>query len=121
MAGKILVLVGTRRGAFVLESEDRRRGWSLRGPFCEAWPVNHVVADPATLAIHAGGGGEWSGPAVWRSDDLGATWTRAGEGLAYGAGEPPVKSVWSLAPVGEGLYAGVEPAGLFKSEDGGRT
>lgn len=121
MAKKILILVGTKKGAFILESDEGRRSWALRGPFCEAWPMNHVVADPAAGAVYAGGGNEWFGPAVWKSGDLGATWTHSSEGLAYAAGEEPVKSVWSLAPAAGGLYAGVEPAGLFRSDDGGAS
>jgi photosystem II stability/assembly factor-like uncharacterized protein len=121
MAQKVLVLVGTRKGAFLLESETARGGWALRGPFCDAWPINHVVADPASGTIYAGGGNEWFGPAVWKSTDLGESWTHSSEGLKYEAGETPIKSVWSLAQADGSLYAGVEPAGLFRSEDGGQS
>jgi photosystem II stability/assembly factor-like uncharacterized protein len=121
MAKKVLVLVGTKKGAFIFEGDAGRHSWKLRGPFCETWPMNHVIADPATGTIYGGGGNEWFGPAVWKSIDLGATWTHASEGLAYPAGEAPIKSVWSVAPDGERLYAGVEPAGLFRSRDGGAT
>jgi photosystem II stability/assembly factor-like uncharacterized protein len=121
MAKKVLILVGTRKGAFVLESDAGRRSWELRGPFCETWPMNHVIADHATGTIYGGGGNEWFGPAVWKSTDLGATWTHSSEGLAYKAGETPIKSVWSLAPGGSTLYAGVEPAGLFRSDDDGQS
>ena len=48
MAQKLLLLVGTKKGAFIIESDADRRTWRLRGPFCEAWPINHVAADPAT-------------------------------------------------------------------------
>ncbi len=121
MAQKVLILVGTKKGAFILESDSKRRGWELRGPFCETWPMNHVIADPATGTIYAGGGNEWFGPAIWKSTDLGKTWTHSSEGLAYPGGEEPIKSVWSIAR-GEGcLYAGVEPAGLFRSEDDGQS
>jgi photosystem II stability/assembly factor-like uncharacterized protein len=58
---------------------------------------------------------------VWKSTDLGATWTNSGEGIAYADGEEPVDSVWSLAADGERLYAGVRPAGLFRSDDAGQT
>ena len=116
-----MLLVGTKRGAFILESDASRRSWEVRGPFCDTWPINHVVADPATGTIYGGGGNEWFGPAVWQSTDLGATWSHSGEGLAHEAAEGPVKSVWSLAADGEHLYAGVEPAALFRSEDGGRS
>lgn len=119
MAAKVLVLLGTKKGAFILESDADRRDWALRGPFCETWPMNHVVADPAAGTLYAGGGNEWFGPAVWKSADLGETWTHSSDGLAYPAGEAPVKAVWSLAPGHGCLYAGVEPAGLFRSDDGG--
>jgi photosystem II stability/assembly factor-like uncharacterized protein len=121
MASKVLVLLGTRKGAFILDSDTGRRAWALRGPFCETMPMNHVVGDGATGAIHAAGGGEWFGPAVWTSTDLGATWTRSSEGLAYAADDPPIKAVWSLAPGSGCLHAGVQPAGLFRSDDGGRS
>jgi hypothetical protein len=118
---KVLTLVGTKKGAFIVESDAKRRSWSLRGPYCEAWPIHHVMADAATGAIYAGGGNEWFGPAVWKSTDLGATWTHSSEGLAYKEGETPIKAVWSLAPRDGRLYAGVEPAGLFVSEDQGQS
>ncbi len=121
MGKRVLILLGTRKGAFILESDAARRSWQLRGPFCEAWPMNHVIADPATGTIYAGGGNEWFGPAVWKSTDLGASWTHSSEGLAYAPGETPIKSVWSLARGAGCLYAGVEPAGLFRSEDGGES
>ncbi len=120
MAGKILVLVGTKKGAFILESDVTRRTWTQRGPFCDTWPVHHAIADPATATIFAGGGNEWFGPAVWKSTDLGATWTHSSEGISYGEGKDPIKAVWSLAPSNGRLYAGVEPAGLFLSDDDGQ-
>ena len=119
MARKVLLLLGTRKGVFLVESNAARRDWTLRGPFCDAWPINHVVGDPATGAIYAGGGNAWFGPAVWKTTDLGASWTHSSEGLSYAAGEEPIKSVWSLAANNGALYAGVEPAGLFRSADGG--
>ncbi|MFP3435285.1 glycosyl hydrolase, partial [Paraburkholderia sp. SIMBA_061] len=69
MAKTVCLLLGTRKGAFVLEAGADRRGWELRGPFCDTWPMNHVVADRETGTIYAGGGNEWFGPAVWRSED----------------------------------------------------
>jgi photosystem II stability/assembly factor-like uncharacterized protein len=121
MTAKVLVLLGTKKGAFILESDAERRSWKLRGPYCETWPMNHVIADPATETIYGGGGNEWFGPAVWKSTDRGSTWTHSSQGLAYAAGEQPIKTVWSLAAGHGRLYAGVEPAGLFRSHDGGQT
>ena len=81
--------------------------------------MNHVVGDPETGAIYGAGGNEWFGPAVWKSTDLGETWTHSSDGLAYEAGEEPIKAVWSVAPKNGSLYAGVQPAGLFRSDDAG--
>ncbi len=87
MTTKALVLIGTKKGAFVLQSDAARKSWDLRGPFCAAWPMNHVVADAHTSTIYGGGGNEWFGPAVWKSTDLGASWTHSSDGLAYAEGE----------------------------------
>lgn len=121
MAEKVLVLLGTKKGAFIAESNAARQSWKLRGPFCETWPINHVVADPKTGTIWGAGGNEWFGPAVWKSTDLGETWTHSSEGLAYAEGEEPIKAVWSLAKGNGSLYAGVQPAGLFRSDDAGQS
>jgi photosystem II stability/assembly factor-like uncharacterized protein len=122
MATRVMLLVGTKKGLFLLEADAARRDWALRGPYCETWPVNHAVADPASGTIWAAGGNEWFGPAVWRSQDLGATWTHSSAGLAYEPGAVPVKAAWSLALGPDGtLWAGVEPAGLFRSDDRGAT
>ena len=121
MARKLLLLLGTKKGLFIAESTEAREDWSLRGPYCEAWPINHAIADTATGAIFAAGGNAWFGPAVWKSTDLGASWSHSSAGLAYKEGDEPVKSVWSLARRNGTLFAGVEPAGLFRSEDEGAT
>src|SRR5579863_2570028 len=119
MAKRVQVLLGTKKGAFILESGTGRKRWKMSGPHCDTWPIHHVIADPADGTIYAGGGNEWFGPAVWKSTDKGATWSHSSNGLAYPKGETPVKSVWSLALAHGKLYAGVEPAGLFVSDDKG--
>ncbi len=121
MAKKINILVGTKKGAFLVEGDSHRKNWSVKGPFCEAWPINHVVGDPATGTIYAAGGNEWFGPAIWKSTDLGKSWTHSSEGLAYAEGETPVQTVWSMNVSHGRMLAGVQPAGLFQSEDGGET
>ena len=72
---RTLVLIGTRKGCFVLESDADRRDWSLRGPFCESWPVYHAVYDQGSGTIFAAAASEWHGSAIWRSADLGETWS----------------------------------------------
>ncbi|MBV1706393.1 MAG: glycoside hydrolase [Hyphomicrobiales bacterium] len=121
MARKVQVLVGTRKGAFIFESDAARRAWSRRGPFCETWPIHHFIADPSDGTLYGAGGNAWFGPAVWKSTDQGASWTHSSTGLAYAEGQPGISAVWSLAAAHGRLYAGVEPAGLFASDDGGET
>ena len=117
----VLLLVGTKKGLFIVESDASRRDWEIRGPFCETWPIQHAIADPATGAVYAAGGNAWFGPAIWKSTDRGETWTHSSAGLNYGEGAEPVANAWSVASRGNVIYAGVEPAGLFKSTDGGET
>ena len=96
---KYVLLVGTRKGCFVLESDGDRRDWDVRGPFCESWPVYHAVYDHDAGAIYAAAASEWHGATVWRSADLGETWTQSSEGLGYGEdGEP--QAVEGLEPAG---------------------
>ena len=118
MAKRVMLLVATNKGLFILDSRDRAE-WRIRGPFCETWPINHAIADPKDGTIYAGGGNPWFGPAVWKSTDLGDTWSHSSAGLAYEAGEEPMSTVWSLAAVDGALFAGVQPAGLFESVDAG--
>jgi len=113
------ILVGTRKGAFLVDPDTGPGG--MRGPFCDTWPVQHVTHDPATGILYAASGSPWYGPTVWRSTDGGATWTQSGAGLTYGSDGPAVTPVWNIMPTNGALYAGVEPAGLFRSEDAGVT
>ena len=69
----VRVLIGSKKGAFVLESDNERRDWRVRGPLCEHWPLTHVAADLADGTIYATGGNAWFGPAVWKSNDGGTT------------------------------------------------
>jgi photosystem II stability/assembly factor-like uncharacterized protein len=121
MGERVLVLVGTKKGGFILESDAGRRDWTIRGPLCEGWPIQDMSHDARSGAIYAGGGSAWYGAAVWRSDDLGETWRHSSEGLTYGDEGPRIETVWSVTPGLRTVYAGVEPAGLFRSEDGGAT
>jgi len=119
---RTLLLVGTRKGLFILESEQDRRDWKIRGPLCESWPVYHAVYDGDTGSIYAAAASEWHGSAVWRSRDLGETWALSSEGLAYDeAGDRKVSKVSSLAVVGDRVLVGAEAPGIFESRDDGET
>ena len=118
---RCVLLLGTPKGAFILDGTTDRRDWRLRGPVCEGWPVHDISVDASTGALLAGAGSPWYGPAVLRSDDLGETWTPSSEGLTYGDDGPKVVTVWNVTAGLDAIYAGVEPAGLFRSTDGGAT
>jgi photosystem II stability/assembly factor-like uncharacterized protein len=119
---RTLLLVGTRKGCFLLESDADRRDWTLRGPFCEGWPVYHAIHDAESGAIYAAAASEWHGSAVWRSPDLGETWTHSSEGLAYDAESGrKLSKVSTLAANNGQLLVGVEAPGIFESRDGGQT
>ena len=144
MPKRVLVLIGTKKGTFIAESDTARKSWKLRGPLCSAtvsfddftFPLPLVTLDvnydPQTQTLFsatggAGGNGNFEGQmkrpaAIWRSADFGETWTESTEGLTYGEGGPDILKVWNVQPTPHGvIYAGVEPAGLFKSTDGGAT
>jgi photosystem II stability/assembly factor-like uncharacterized protein len=116
-----VVLVGTRKGCFVLESDGDRRDWEVKGPFCEGWPIYHAVHDPDSGAIYAAAASEWHGAGVWRSNDLGETWELSSEGLTYGEGDGAQKlsKISGLTAAHGRVLAGVEMAGIFESRDGG--
>ena len=119
---RVLVLVGTRKGCFILESDGDRRDWTVRGPYCEGWPIYHAVHDPHSGALFAAAASEWHGAGVWRSDDLGETWTVSSEGLNYGdGGDIKLSKVSGLTAAHGRLLAGAEAAGVFASGDGGRS
>jgi photosystem II stability/assembly factor-like uncharacterized protein len=118
---QVLLLVGTRKGCFVLESDGDRSKWETRGPYCEAWPVYHAVYDPAQGAFLAAAASEWLGSAIWRSSDLGETWEHSSEGLQYPEGGLKLSKVSNVTAAHGRVLVGGEGAGLFESTDGGKT
>jgi photosystem II stability/assembly factor-like uncharacterized protein len=119
---RTLMVVGTRKGCFLLESDGDRQKWELRGPFCEGWPVYHAVHDASSGAIYAAAASEWLGSSVWRSPDLGETWTQSSEGIAYDPDSGRKVSKVSTLAVNNGrVLVGVEAPGIFESRDDGAT
>jgi photosystem II stability/assembly factor-like uncharacterized protein len=115
------LLLGTKKGVFLAESDARRATWEVCGPLTSGtWAMYHVGYG-AGGTIYAGGASNWYGPAVWRSDDLGHSWRLSSEGLTYGDDGPEITQVWRVTAAHGALYAGVEPAGLYRSDDGGAT
>ncbi len=121
MPATVTVLVGTRKGCFLLEADADRRDWNVRGPFCDGWPVYHAIHDPSSGAYYAAAASDWHGAGVWRSDDNGESWTLSSEGLSYDNGELKLSKVSGLTAAHGRLLAGAEAAGVFESRDGGAT
>src|SRR5690348_18210143 len=119
--GQTLLLVGTRKGCFLVESDADRRDWTIRGPFCEGWPVYHAVHDADTGAIYAAAASEWHGSAVWRSPDLGETWEMSSEGIAFADDGPKLSKVSNLSAAHGRVLVGTEAIGIFESRDGGQN
>ncbi len=128
---RVVLLVGTRKGAFVFRANPSRTRWRAEGPHRFGEIVNHVVLDPRdrrTLLCAARAG--HLGPTIFRSTDLGATWQEAASPPAFrkapdGVAGLAVAYTMALVPGGAGepgvWYAGTSPPGLFRSEDGGST
>ncbi|HHY85494.1 MAG TPA: exo-alpha-sialidase [Verrucomicrobia bacterium] len=76
---KVRVLVGTRKGAFILTADGRRRKWEISGPHFAGWEIFHMKASPADPnRIYASQSSSWFGQIIQRSDDGGRTWNPPG-------------------------------------------
>ena len=134
---RVRVLVGTRKGAFILESDGTRKKWDVSGPHFAGWELYHLKGSPVDPnRIYASQSSSWFGQMIQRSDDGGKTWEAVGNEFAYqgvpgthqwydGTAHPwEFKRVWHLEPSlsdPDIVYAGVEDAALFRSADGGKT
>lgn len=131
------VLVGTRKGAFVLTSDGTRKTWDVCGPHFAGWEIYHVAGSPADPnRLYASQSSSWFGQVIQRSDDGGKTWAPVGNKFEYdgvpgthqwydGTAHPwEFKRVWHLEPSlsdPDVVYAGIEDAALFRSGDGGQN
>ena len=124
--GKVCLMVGTRKGAFVFTSDDGRRRWKATGPHLKGNDILHMAYDHRSGSMFAAlSNGHW-GPTVARSEDLGKTWDVSKTPPRFPKGSRlSVAKLWQIRPGTEeepgAVYAGVEPACLFKSTDGGRS
>ena len=133
----VRVLVGTRKGAFVLAADGKREKWDVSGPHFGGWEIYHLKGSPADPdRLYASQSSGWFGQVIQRSDDGGQTWAPVGNKFAYdgeagthkwydGSQHPwEFARVWHLEPSlrdPDTIYAGVEDAALFRSVDGGQT
>jgi photosystem II stability/assembly factor-like uncharacterized protein len=133
----VRVLVGTRKGCFILTSDGKREKWDISGPHFAGWEIYHVNGSPADPnRLFASQCSAWFGQMIQRSDDGGKTWEAVGNKFAYegvtgthqhydGTPRPwEFKRVWHLEPSltdPDTVLAGVEDAALFRSTDGGQS
>ncbi len=127
-----VVLVGTRKGLFILHGDARREKWRVEGdvPHFFGQIVNHAVMNPATGTIMVAARAGHLGPSIFRSTNKGKTWAEAKQPPAFPKREGADYG-WSVAHVfwlspghisePEVWYAGTSPHGLFRSEDDGVT
>ena len=134
---RIRLLVGTRRGAFVLTADAKRERWDVSGPHFAGWEIYHLKGSPVEPnRLYASQSSGWFGQQIPRSDDGGKTWEPVGNAFAYdgvpgthqwydGTARPwEFKRVWHLEPSltdPDTVYAGVEDAALFATTDGGTS
>jgi photosystem II stability/assembly factor-like uncharacterized protein len=152
MMSGVRVLVGTRKGAFILTSTEKRKRWKVSGPHFAGWEIYHLKGSPADPdRLYASQTSGWFGQVIQRSSDGGQTWETSGggpekspDGMPRGESNKFVyegevgthqwydgtqhpwefKRVWYLEPSltdPDTVYAGVEDAALFRSNDGGRS
>ncbi len=133
----VRVLVGTRKGAFLMTSDGRRERWDVSGPHFAGWEMYHLKGSPVVPnRLYASQSSGWFGQLIQRSDDGGATWEPVGNRFAYdgipgthqwydGTPHPwEFARVWHLEPSlidPDTVYAGVEDAALFRSTDGAQS
>ena len=133
----VRVLVGTRKGAFVLTSDGKRERWEVSGPHFGGWEIYHFKGSPADPnRLYASQSNGWFGQLIQRSNDGGKTWEPVGNKFSYdgvpgthqwydGTPHPwEFKRVWHLEPSlkdPDTVYAGVEDAAMFRTKDGGQS
>jgi photosystem II stability/assembly factor-like uncharacterized protein len=133
----VRVLVGTRKGAFVLTADGKRERWDVSGPHFGGWEIYHLKGSPADPnRLYASQSSSWFGQVIQRSSDGGKTWESVGNKFTYdgptgthqwydGTPHPwEFARVWHLEPSPtdpDTVYAGVEDAALFRTRDGGQT
>jgi photosystem II stability/assembly factor-like uncharacterized protein len=132
----VRLLVGTRKGAFILSADGTRRNWEVSGPHFGGWEIYHVNGSPADPdRLYASQSSGWFGQVVQRSNDGGRTWDPVGNDFAYqgevgehlwydGTPRPwEFKRIWHFEPSRDDpdtVYAGAEDAAIYKTTDGGQ-
>jgi photosystem II stability/assembly factor-like uncharacterized protein len=133
----VRVLVGTKKGAFVLTADGKRDKWEISGPHFGGLEIYHIKGSPVDPnRLYASQSSAWFGQVLQRSSDGGKSWEPVGNKFVYdgvpgthqwydGTPHPwEFKRVWHLEPSltdPDTVYAGVEDAAFFRSTDGAMT
>jgi photosystem II stability/assembly factor-like uncharacterized protein len=125
MSRRVILYIGTKRGLFVAQSDESRRSWSFSPPLLAGRQVYHALLDPRVgRTVWATSRHSVWGAHIHRSDDAGATW-QVLDAAPHFQDERGLEAVWCVTPGPDDqpntLFAGVEPAGLFQSEDAGAS
>lgn len=125
-ARKLVLLVGTVKGVFLYQTDERRAEWKLSGPHLGGWEIFSLCGDSRNGRILAGTGHFLHGPTIRTSRDFGATWEPVERDPRFAEdAAAKVKHIWQIVPGHPSQpgtwYAGVDDAALFVSRDDGRT
>src|SRR5436190_1397307 len=126
----VRVLVGTKKGAFILTSDGKRQRWDVSGPHFAGWEIYHVKGSPLDPnRLFASQTSGWFGQIVQRSTDGGMTWHELAGLRGHGTGPK-----WQPGAGGMGLHTividptnpnrmhiAISAAGVFRTDDGGKT
>ncbi|MFN8628670.1 MAG: exo-alpha-sialidase [Candidatus Binatia bacterium] len=134
---RIRLLVGTRKGAFVLTADGARKRWKIHGPHFAGWEIYHIKGSPADAnRLYASQSSAWFGQVIQRSSDGGQSWEPVGNQFTYDGGPATHQwydgtsrpwefvRVWHLEPSPsdpDAVYAGTQDAAMFRTTDGGQT
>ena len=124
--GDVIVLVGTRKGGFILSSAPDSKDWKVSGPHNPGGDIYHMLYDSREGSIYSANNSIIWGPSIEFSRDLGESWQQPTEQPKFGVDtEKSVGKMWHVEPGRDFepgvVYAGVDPASLFRSEDSGKT
>ena len=133
---RVRILVGTRKGAFILTADGKRERWQVDGPHFGGWEIYHLNGSPAEPdRLYASQSSGWFGQVIQRSDNGGQSWSPVGNDFTYdgdvgehlwydGTPRPwEFKRIWHLEPSRtdpDTVYAGAEDAAIYRSTDGGQ-
>jgi photosystem II stability/assembly factor-like uncharacterized protein len=124
---QIYLLVGTKKGAFILTSDLQRKRWNINGPLLKGAEVNDFAMDVREEPkLFACVNSYWWGANIRMSTDMGKTWIESKSGIQFDEKSGnKVNRLWSIMPAGKNepgkIYLGVDPGAFFTTQDSGIT